>query len=81
MKNKTMHLCNTCEDKHTICAGTLDGVKYGPDIDRNNVIECPGYKRKVGLGEQCCPNCGCETFAQRQLGEVICCRCFEVYHV
>lgn len=73
-----MNLCNTCEQEYPECSG--HDVEFGKGKGDDNIISCDGYKLKTILNDGCCPNCGCETFAKHGIyGQVICCRCFEVY--
>ena len=78
MQNKTMNLCNTCE--HCIADCDSKNIKFGNGKGNDNVISCDTYKLKSALNDGCCPNCGCETFTKHgNCGQVICCRCFEIY--
>ena len=78
MKNRTMNLCNTCNQAYPECNG--HEVEFGEGKGNDNIISCDGYKLKTALNEGCCPNCGCETFSFREpCGKTICCRCFEGY--
>lgn len=79
MKNTTMNLCNTCECEIPTCESKHDDVKYGNGKGNDNIIECKSYRLKRFLSEVCCPNCGCETFAEHDFGKWICCKCFDIY--
>jgi len=78
MKNKTMNLCNTCSNSFAEC--NPENIEFGNGVGNDNVISCGNYKLKTVLNDEGCPNCGCETFAKHgDCGQIICCRCFEIY--
>lgn len=77
MKNRTMHLCNTCIHNYPECKS--DNIEFGDGYGNDNVISCSGYKSKKDDMFNTCPNCLCTTFVDVEYGKVLCCRCGEVY--
>ena len=78
IKNKTMHLCNSC--KYIFPACKSKEIEFGIGKGNNNVIKCNAYSSREKDMRGVCPNCMSRTFTSLDCGEIQCCGCFEIYH-
>lgn len=77
LKNKTMHLCNTCNSEFPTCKGKE--MEFGSGKGNDNVIACDCYSSTRGEMFHTCPNCLSTTFITHEFGKQQCCRCGEIY--
>lgn len=76
---KKSHICNTCKNVYPEC--NADKVEFGNGKGNDNIVNCDCYESKnPHVKGFYCPNCGCEVCADKDFGEVICCRCFTIWH-